>query len=1445
MAAIKAGNAGRLSIEIVAEVARLEADMAKIKRVVNAASTDIARDARAANDNLRSIGAGASGNVVQFSREVARLKANMDPAWASLQRYKDQVKLLRQALAEGAITHAQFVAEMRNAVGGYKAATAASNSATAGISNVGSGAKLARHHVQNLAFQANDLGVQLMAAAQSSNPMKMAMIAIVQQGSQVAGIMSQAEIGIGGLIRVIGSAVAAMGPYIAILAAAYVALRLFMSEVEDNAKLDDYAKSLGLTADELKKLGDAHITLGDVAGGLWDYWVEKITEAADQGFGYFNVTASEVWGSVVDITKRAVNIMVGVSSLGLRLIVNAFTLMPAAISSIFSSIVNSIIDYINGLIQKATANINIFLIAIKSALGDWGKGINTIGEFHLDKMKSDGGKGAKAYMEGLGNVLKDTGTRDFLGEAADQLGGKIIDRAKKRLSDQAKKIIDDRKEGPKEKTGRDKSDDQAKELERLAKLGDRAAESIQRITEKYDEQPRLIDQVAQSTRELNKIIADLTKSNIKGKDGKGIFDDLIAKAQQAKEVVANGLMKPFNDYIKDQQQSMDIQRLTLTGREDEAQVMQVMLRLQEQFGTEEQLRAKVQEAIKQNKLDEAAIYQRMLDMYPQMRAQIAANIEKERELNDLLEKRQAIIGAYSSSISSVRSDLEGLLGGQLSGKDFLKNLKSNYQQLQGKLLTEQLFGGPLRALEDQIRKSTVIDTGVADMKAGMSDAGQEAHNLAAAFSGLRGSMGGDTGTAGASGVYVSSGAEMQDFVAALSDFDGAFDENSEIVITAKKTAATSQKAAVGVAGMKPGQYADMLAGVMVDPLVKALQNLGIDLSNTLSGALSGYMQAGVPGGIIGGLKGFMKDSGGKLFGDAAASGIVKGLDRMMGGAQTGTMAAGLMKSLGIKTSKTGAQIGGAIGGLTNIPGLDIVGSILGGIVGGALKKTKWARADVSGVSNDPYYRSNSGKYESGVSDAAKAVIDGLNSIADQLGGVAGEFASISIGIRDGSWRVNTNGKSLKTSGGAKDFGEDSAAAIAYAIQTAVQRGAISGINQSVLNLLQASGDFEEQLSKAAQLQNIFAEIAQSADPMGYELDQLAKKFVSINALLAEANATQEEYDQVAAYQKQQEAAIQQRYAEEAAAKRATQLEKEAELLTLQGKATQALAKSREAELLQMDAATQAIQKQIYAETDLATKRALQIQLLEAQGNAEAAKAAQRAEDLRSTLDENKALQEQIWLTQDLRDAYDRQTESIQSTIDEMKGLGDTLKDFRKSIYATDETALSTTQAMVKLMTTGALASTGDKTALGDLSTVGRDYLDAAKASAGSLLDYQRAQALVANYTDQAIAYTDNAVSEGEQQLALMKSQAESLISIDETTQSFEDALNKLIAHNQSTAASTSPPAQNTGQQGQGGSNNGNNDMRDGFDAMRRMFEQMLRKWNQMAPEGPMQVEVVS
>ena len=77
-------------------------------------------------------------------------------------------------------------------------------------------------------------------------------------------------------------------------------------------------------------------------------------------------------------------------------------------------------------------------------------------------------------------------------------------------------------------------------------------------------------------------------------------------------------------------------------------------------------------------------------------------------------------------------------------------------------------------------------------------------------------------------------------------------------------------------------------------------------------------------------------------------------------AATGTAAAGIMKALGIKTSTTGAQIGGAIGSALPIPGGQIIGSILGGLVGGLFKKTKYGSATIGnldgvlGVTDQPF-----------------------------------------------------------------------------------------------------------------------------------------------------------------------------------------------------------------------------------------------------------------------------------------------------------------------------------------------------------------------------------------------------------------------------------------------------------------------------------------------------------
>src|SRR3546814_8614074 len=97
----------------------------------------------------------------------------------------------------------------------------------------------------------------------------MALMALAQQGSQIYGIMGQAGIG----IRGVGAAfldmsrsiltTAATNPYILATAAA---VGLFVGVVnslndsaKDSAAMAEYARSLGLTKQEIRKIGRAHV----------------------------------------------------------------------------------------------------------------------------------------------------------------------------------------------------------------------------------------------------------------------------------------------------------------------------------------------------------------------------------------------------------------------------------------------------------------------------------------------------------------------------------------------------------------------------------------------------------------------------------------------------------------------------------------------------------------------------------------------------------------------------------------------------------------------------------------------------------------------------------------------------------------------------------------------------------------------------------------------------------------------------------------------------------------------------------------------------------------------------------------------------------------------------------------------------------------------------------
>lgn len=274
-----------------------------------------------------------------------------------------------------------------------------------------------------------------------------------------------------------------------------------------------------------------------------------------------------------------------------------------------------------------------------------------------------------------------------------------------------------------------------------------------------------------------------------------------------------------------------------------------------------------------------------------------------------------------------------------------------------------------------------------------------------------------------------------------------------------------------------------------------------DIGSRIGGKLGNLLQDF--GGIADGIGDFDKsaksitDKISKLFGDGDKSPFVQGLSKAVGqavaGAEIGAQVGDAMKSLGIKTSQTGAKIGGAIGGMTGNPLIAAGASIVGGLVGNLFKKSKYGTASLTGY--DPAsITANKSKYGEAAIGAAESVQDGLRDIAQQLGGQLGSF-SLAIGkykdnwrVRDDAWdgKLNFKGQSAN---GLHDFGDDEDAAIAYAIKNAISDGAITGLSKTVQGFLK-NLDVDAAIDMAQQFADAMNELAAMKNPVAYAIGEI-------------------------------------------------------------------------------------------------------------------------------------------------------------------------------------------------------------------------------------------------------------------------------------------------------------------------------------------------------------------
>lgn len=639
----------------------------------------------------------------------------------------------------------------------------------------------------------------------------------------------------------------------------------------------------------------------------------------------------------------------------------------------------------------------------------------------------------------------------------------------------------------------------AAEVERLANFGESAAEQVARISERFDEQPRLIDQAAQASRQLSRVIGDInteltTSKNITAEQ-RMEFERIKTAATDAQDVIGDALLRPFQDLRRESAERLQIEALLAQGRDDEAAALQEILRIEQVLGREVDLRARVQQLIADGQEEEAARLSAFLDAYGELKDEAAARVIAERGVTRELQVQRELLELQADVARTVADDLRSILSGRPT--EFFRNFRQALADLQGARLFESLFGDTFRQIEEELRGNSPQGRANARYTAEVERTATATEQVGDAALQLA-----DALTEATQRIAGTNAAN-----------DNALGEGTnEIVVPGNRPTK------VDVSTMSAKDIADRIAKGTVEGFLGPLEDLlgprfTAQLGAVLSSTLSGFIRGGKPGAVLGGLEGLS----GQIFG--ADSGITRGLGDLLGGAEVGTQIAGISKALGLGGSTTGAQIGGTIGSFIPIPGGQIIGAIAGSIIGSLIKGTPRGSATIGGVGGGLGITGtvgNRGSLKDTANNLAGSVLEAVDNIARQLGAtVDGSRGSVSIGQRKNNLRVDPNGRgATKIGNGAIDFGDDAEAAIAFAVQNLIQDGVIVGLKASENRLLQAGKDISAALQDVLTFRSVFDRLKAIKDPVGAAIDEINREFTGLIDLFNRAGASAEEFAQL-------------------------------------------------------------------------------------------------------------------------------------------------------------------------------------------------------------------------------------------------------------------------------------------------------------------------------------------
>lgn len=564
---------------------------------------------------------------------------------------------------------------------------------------------------------------------------------------------------------------------------------------------------------------------------------------------------------------------------------------------------------------------------------------------------------------------------------------------------------------------------------------------------------------------------------------------LYTEAQLAADtrLIEEGLRRPFGEYLKDRARDVEISKLVLEGRDAEADALRTAFGLYDRIG-----------ALRQSDYE-----------------LLVRDAERQQHINELLSQRERITQSIRSVIDGTRDSFEQFLvdlpnRGIGAAGDFLKNLQGQAQRLIASRITESIFGGSEARVKSLVNGRNSVDQAIYKFNGSIGQADQGTTRLVSSFGKV---------------------------------------ETATDKLVSSFEAAASRIAGVKLAVAAPG--ADGVAGV--DLLGGALTNLsgpnGIgkiaaaakDLSNAAKSietsvdeqaevtvraartrdTSSNIAPIGLPG-VPSILEAAVAPLLTKVFGKGFTNNIGKAVGTALQGSAIGSTAAGLV--LGSSANQTGASIGGGIGGLIGselgktipIPGIGLIGSVFGGLLGGLFRSTPKAKGTaITSVDNIVTAR-GSREQSADIIAASKSVQSGIQNIADALGADTGAF-SVSIAKYKDSYRVDPTGSGSDGGKYGDRFGvtkfdnNDAEGAVRFAISDAIADGAIKGIRDTTQRILKSGQDLDRALRKAVSFEQVFRDLKARTDPLGAAVDEVNRKFESLKKTFIEANATAQEF----------------------------------------------------------------------------------------------------------------------------------------------------------------------------------------------------------------------------------------------------------------------------------------------------------------------------------------------